>query len=183
MKTIISELAGTKQLCCVYANSVQTDRFAAGFVLQADETHVLLQAVDPYGYADGLLCVAGQAILRIETDSLYARCLQALFSYNRQTCTDYPPSGEVLQGLLRYASAGEKICSVELCAGGETDFTGRIDTIRKNCVVFDAFDAYGRPDGRQAIDPGDISRISCDSADDRKTEKLLRLRGAGNLPT
>ncbi|MDR2091337.1 MAG: hypothetical protein LBP62_06820 [Clostridiales bacterium] len=177
METILKGLAVNNELCGIYTNDGDPHKFSVGYVLDLDDTFFLFERIDPYGTADGLMCVPIDNVFNVEIRTEYLLDVRRLFMYNEQKrYQKIENDDDVVYALLRFAIENEKICAIELNDSGCEDCVGYINEAEDDTVHVALVGEHGEPDGEAFIDIDRISAVCCDSVDQRKIEILNRIK-------
>ncbi|MDR1940273.1 MAG: hypothetical protein LBQ40_05730 [Clostridiales bacterium] len=176
MIKILKDMIKTRELCGVYTDADDTSKFSVGYVLDCDETFFLLESIDQYGKADGVLCKPIEKVFNIEIKNEYITNIRRLLEYyGRQKYREIECGCGMTRSLLLFALKEKKVCAIELYESGNKNIIGFIkDAGDKIARVFLVTEA-GKPDGEAFIEINRISHISCDSSDERKIELLSKL--------
>ena len=171
MLNILQNLYEQGEFACIYLNEDAPGAFAFGRVLAVDEAQTVLYMVSPSGRYDGLLAVPTDRIYRVEWGNAYAQDLM-----QPAVCTNLPQPplqfgpDDYFETVLRYARKAGKVVSIELLDSGVDDAAGSVLFVTEEICVLRLLTSDGVPDGQCAIRLSDITRICCDSADERRLQ-------------
>ena len=84
MTEILRELIEKQELCAIYTDANDTDKFSVGYILGIDKNSFLMEHIDQYGKADGISCNLIDFIFKVERDTLYCKNIEKLFKYLKQ---------------------------------------------------------------------------------------------------
>jgi hypothetical protein len=169
MVNILNDLIKTSELCGVYTDANDTNKFSVGYVCGHDNSFFLLERIDPYGQSDGISCQPIEKIFNIEIKKEYIKDIQKLFDFNKEKRHKVIKCGDnAVCSILKYASENGKVCSIELYESGCNDIIGFVKSVKDGILSLDLVSERGITDGETFADISRISRILCDSADERK---------------
>jgi len=176
MKKTLKDIMEKQELCNIYTNAGATNKFSAGYIIGVDEEFFLAQSIDPYGKDDGVFCDFIDRIIKIEKDNEYSKNLLILFEHHKQSIYSelFHNHDTVKLAILSYAKTHDKICSFELCESELDDMVGFVGEYNDGVVKIQSVKECGDPDGEAFIVIENISRISCDTQDEKKIEFLYR---------
>lgn len=172
----IQQLKKQKKLLSVYTDTSNTSKFAAGYVVGANEQHFTLALVTPVGKYDGLLLKRTDSIYMISTDGRYIDKLLKLISINKTEVNVLFDSGNLIQEVLDFAQKNRLIVSIELIDSGYDDCIGFVDSMDEDMCKIQEINEFGEPDGVSIIKLSDVTKISCDDSDDRPLKLLFESR-------
>lgn len=168
MKQILMKYAGLGCLVELYARADDASRFDAGWVLGVDDRYVILLAMDEKGRRDGLLLRLLENVVCVQADTLYLKKLEKLSSRFIQGRPELPPvRGDLLSWLIRFAEDGRLGISLELADSGGEDVCGTVAQDNGRVLTVRQLDVYGNDDGMAHVPHEHITRMNCDSADER----------------
>jgi len=172
---ILNELKKTEELCSIYSDGNNTDKFSVGYVMDIDETYYVMESIDPYGKTDGLFCKIIENIVFIEKETIYLEKIMKLNKfYKQQRYPKYELQKDPLLSLLKFAQKNSKVCSFELCESSKDNMVGIINEITDEFIEIECFNDYGKNDGTAIVELGKISSVSCDSSDEKVIEILSK---------
>ena len=168
MKRILERYASLGCLVEVYARPEDMSRFDVGWVLGVDDTYVLLMAMDDKGRRDGLLLRLLENIACVQADTLYLKTVEKLSTRFISGRPEMPPDrGDLLEWMIRFARDGRLGISLEIAGSGERDVWGTVERDNGSVLSVRQLDAFGADDGMAHIPHEQITRMDCDSADER----------------
>jgi len=182
MREILGKLKGSQELCSMYADGDDLEKFAVGFVTDFDDDFVLFERVSPEGKNDGIKCELIDRVVKIGVSDKYTAQIEKLHQHHKQKrhkkvdCTD-----GVVVGILRYAMNNAVICAVELCESDSYEATGFVKGIDGDIVTITSIDKHGDDDGEVIFDIGRISHVLCGSSDEIALKILHWMRKGGDF--
>lgn len=163
----LQELKNSKKIASFYTNEENTSRFNVGYIVEFTDEHFLVAAISPYGKYDGFVLLEVGSILRINTDSLYEEKMEKLTKHYNTTHECISIDGDsLLSGLIQYACTQNYIVSLELLNSGVYDVQGYVKDVTDEGCTIEQITEYGEDDGLTLIAVSDITKISCNSADE-----------------
>jgi hypothetical protein len=176
MVYILNDLIKTGELCGVYTDADNTNKFSVGYICGHDGNFFLLEKIDPYGQNDGISCQPIEKIFNLEIKTEYIKDIQKLFDFNKEKRRKAIKCGDdAVRALLKYANENGKICAIELYESGCDDLIGFVKRVKDGILSFDLVSERGMTDGETFAEISRISSISCDSSDEKKIAVLAKL--------
>lgn len=174
MLNTLKALLKNQNLCEIYTNVEQTNKFSVGYVVAVDERNCLLLAVDFYGQYDGLSCFLIDKIFQIQTCTQYLQAIEKLVKHRNIITSKNHRTDTILLDILTDISENKRICEIELCDSNLADATGYVKNVdvKENKIELLLVDEFGHNDGETIIDMQMISHISYDSTDTIRLEIL-----------
>ena len=171
MKERLKKAQRNKKLCAVYTNTERTTRFTVGFLLDMDDSYIILKLINSYGLYDGIVCIMYDDIYRVESDTVYLKVLEKLVAYYNLSDVNNHNIHSV-KDMISLIKEQRRICEIELCDSSNIDIVGYVDKVSsENIELFSVTDC-GENDGITTVDINMISQISFDSYDTKKLEIL-----------
>ena len=176
MNKKIKKLVEQQEICSIYNNPEDTNKFAVGYFIKCDEEYAIVESINPYGQSDGIFWLPIENIIKIETKNKYTCCIKKLFDYYKQTRHyTWQFSENLLLDMLNYIKNNAKICTMELCDSIKDDVQGFIVDISNEVIKMKIIDSYGYEDGEVFVNGNNISCLACDSSEEKKIEVLFNL--------
>lgn len=164
----LKEIKSNRKLASIYTNKNDTGRFIVGYIEEISEDFIIIQAVNPNGHFDGLLLKELESIYRVETEGNYLDKMQKLLDYNNEATEQVTLDGkDLITSLLQYAEKNKYVVSIELLNSGFDDIIGYVQRISENGCLINQITTDGQYDGNSTIDYSSISKISCNSEDEK----------------
>lgn len=171
---MLKELLVNHNLCEVYTNDSDVDKFAVGYISAVDDTDCLLYNLDYYGKYDGLTCLLTDDIYEVKTETTYLKCIEKLSGFETTNFKFEQQKDSVFDSILNEIYKNCRICAIELFDSGKENITGHLTSINeKASIEIECIDEYGNYDGKALIDARSINCITYDSLDTRRIEKLI----------
>ena len=167
----IKKICTDGDLCAIYTDVNDTDKFMVGYVLDCIDEAVFMRLVDPYGHYDGICWILLEKIYRVETETQYLAALVKLIEYYKESklsCKSVYTFDEIVKAI----KDNHRICSIELCESDDYDITGYIANVTDSTIEIDEVTKYGVIDGHTVVAIDTISSIGFDATDTVKLEIL-----------
>lgn len=160
----------------VYMDREDTQRFCVGYVLAMDDEYFAMKCVDKYGDYDGYFVKKMDLVYMVCEGTRYLENIERLYVPQE---TQFKPEvdADLRVQMLEFAEKQGCVVDIELLESGEYDMTGFVE-IAEEGVVVHGVDKNGYPDGRIAFSLDDITEICCDDCDDRRLQRLAKIRAA-----
>ena len=170
-------LVGTGTWLEIHSDADDTEKFALGSLVAADDRWILLEGYDEDGGDDGYALRRIEDIVLVVDDSRYIRKVRALrgargWSGQRIEPGDFEP----LPCLLDFAMKSGACVSVEIMNSGLSNASGRIRGYDADAVEIEQIDLYGAADGIVYVPVDALTRIECGGADERRVARLIALQ-------
>ena len=178
---IFSNSKKTKSLIGLYERDITIDDFCVGYVIDFDDTFVVLQHVTKYGVKDGIHVKQFATLNKIETESDYLRTCQILFENNellpKQTTEKVKFS---FSDNWQYHFLNDNSCIGELIAfdlRGEDFFNfGFLVDFDEDNFIIHLVGQSGESQGTNIYHLMDISSFGLDTLQCRKRKYLYSFR-------
>lgn len=176
MLKILFELYSSKKPASIYTDCEETSKFHFGYVLAVNEKEIALQLISPDGEDDGLTVINTENVFRVETDGQYSEKMKKLCSENAIHLYELPINNDdISESVLLSAVKKKQVVSIELLDSGYDDVTGFVESISDGECKIRLIDEYGCEDGYSYISVEDITKISCDTQDEKRIRRLWQL--------
>lgn len=178
MNNKIKNILKTKELCEIYTNVANTDKFNVINIIALDQQYYIAESFDQYGKNDGFLCALVQNIIKLQTKTKYLNNINKLIIYNQQNSyNSLEFKDNLLFNFINMIKDNHRICTIELCDSDLNDIIGYIINIDNNYknIEMIIINYNGEEDGDAIVDISMISYISFDSLDDKKIEILSKI--------
>ena len=153
--------------------------FFAGFVENADEEFLFMQAVSPSGHFDGWACVRIEEIARADVATEYLVTLARVFEYYGEEFREPKISArDVLSSFIDQAIKNKWLCTAEV--GFETldKLTGYFVEKDFDTVQMSLVNANGKRDGFTSFDFEEIVYITALSEREKYMETVMEMLSA-----
>lgn len=173
----LSELKKNKIIASFYTNENDLSKFSVGYVVDFNDDYIVFALVSPEGLNDGFALKETSSIIRINIDGKYENKILKLLKYHKTTHENliFKDNNFVLE-MLSFAKTKGYIVSLELLNSGFYDVQGYIEKIENDNCFVKQITEYGEVDGMSMVELRDISKISCNSSD----EKILEILSSAN---
>ncbi len=154
--------------------------FFAGFVENADEEFLFLQAVSPSGHFDGWACVRIEEIARADVATDYLIMLARVFEYYGEEVREPKISArDVLSSFIDQAIKNKWLCTAEV--GFETldKLTGYFVEKDFDTVQMSLVNASGKRDGFTTFDFEEIVFITAQGEREKYLETVMEMLSSG----
>ena len=172
---VLNASISNNEVLCIYCNTTDTNTFSAGVIQDFDEEFVLINHLTEDGDYDGYMLRRIEDIYLIEANNKYSLSLRELHMQKEEK---HKMIGNGLKSikecLLKFSQKNRLIVSVELCLSGFYDIQGFVTCIDSQFVTVQVIDNNGKEDGVAYIESESITKIVCDSEDERNLEKLYK---------
>lgn len=168
----LNELKGNKKIASFYTNENDTSKFSVGYIVDFNNDYIAFALISPEGLNDGFALKETSSIIRINIEGKYENKILTLSKYHKTIHENlvFKEDNFVLE-LLKFAKTKGYIVSLELLNSGFYDVQGYIEKIENNNCFIKQITEYGEVDGISMVELQDISKISCNSSD----EKILQI--------
>lgn len=173
MKEVIEDIYKNKTLCAIYEEDLS--KFAVGYLMQISDNEIIMQEISPYGEDDGLTLFLIENIRKIEIDNKYLAAIKLLSCDIEDYVIQRNRDLDLLSNVLEYSMKKEYIVSIELSNEGYYDCIGIINHMNNQTLKVDAIDEYGESEGSIFVNFSEITKMTINSLDDRKRNKLYKL--------
>jgi len=163
-----------EKIVSVYSDPDSMDKFSAGFVSECTEDMVLLKHVSPIGTYDGYAVIRLENISRIDSDGIYERKLELLYSTQKQK---HPKrlirkkvnsETNLFFETLKVAQEKAFLVNVSLDSNNNQESAiGYVKKLDKESLIIQQLSLSGVDDGETILHVYDIEKMYCDSEDDR----------------
>lgn len=153
--------------------------FFAGFVENADEEFLFMQAVSPSGHFDGWACVRIEEIARADVATEYLVMLARVFEYYGEEFREPKISArDVLSSFIDQAIKNKWLCTAEV--GFETldKLTGYFVEKDFDTVQMSLVNASGKRDGFTSFDFEEIVFITAQGEREKYLETVMEMLAA-----
>lgn len=154
--------------------------FFAGFVENADEEFLFMQAVSPSGHFDGWACVRIEEIARADVATEYLVMLARVFEYYGEEFREPKISArDVLASFIDQAIKNKWLCTAEV--GFETldKLTGYFVEKDFDTVQMSLVNANGKRDGFTSFDFEEIVFITAQGEREKYLETVMEMLASG----
>ena len=160
-------------LVSIYTNQWEPDYFSTGFVDAISDQEVVLSHVTPDGLYDGYIVRKLDDLFRVDIGGLYEQRLYLLYTLQKQSHLKLikkrkTGDANLFQEVLLCARKQNYV--VSLCID-ETDtqdgITGWISEVSDDEVIIAKISYEGHNDGFSIVPMNQISKINCDTTDER----------------
>jgi len=180
MFQVLMNLCEKQKYACIYANLEERTKFIFGQITAVNEDEVAIRMLTPNGEEDGIVAKQVTDIIRLETDCRYAESMIKLSNTIKKQLKMYPLQQEhIFFSLLTFAQKNRRVVSIEILNSGLDDIVGFIEQCSEEICTVLQVDQYGREDGYSFVALSDITQISCDSEEERRTFILWQLETGG----
>lgn len=176
IKRLLEPLTDEEAIVAVYCDDLNRDAFLLGYLLDLDESDLLLNLLSPGGEEDGFAVVAGDTIFSVSEDRPYSAKILKLAHLKGQKKRTIPSAeGTPLFDLLAYAQSHQTL----VMFNRNVNFTGFVESYTDTAVTLLQVDEFGKEFGRAVVDLAGVDFIRCRSAELRDIELLHRAEKAG----
>ncbi len=176
MYAVIDDLHKADSYVAVYDNSADVFQFKFGKFLCMNESRFAMLLISPNGDYDGIVVDNTEDIFRIDSCGRYHEKMAALKSFSIESlslpCFD-PQCIDM--SILLYAKELKRLVSIELHDSGYFDVVGLVEDVSEGVCRIHIINEYGESDGCSFINMDSISKISCDSEDERRVMRLYQI--------
>ena len=181
LKEIFFNSKKTKSLIGLYDRDITIDDFCVGYVIDFDDTFVVIQHVTKYGVKDGIHVKQFATLSNIETQSDYLKTCQILFEDNellpKQTTEKVKFS---FTDSWQYHFLNDNSCIGELIAfnlSGEDLFSfGFLVDFDEDNFIIHLVGQSGENQGTNIYHLMDIASFGLDTLESRKRKYLYSIR-------
>lgn len=162
-----------------------TDNFWCGYVMDYNDTLVVIQHYSKYGIKDGILIWPIDKIQNIDFQNDYIRCLQYVIDQaNQPSVNDLPitlPNHDEWQFDLLVQLEGNQgfISSIEI--NGGSMYTGFIQDVTEEDFVISCISHIGNPEGNSLYKVSEISGFHLNDQDNQKRFDLYEWKKRSGL--
>lgn len=175
MLQVIKKLFKSKELIEFYSDRNEINNFAVGFIKAFSNDYVFIQAVNPYGKADGYFIGRIDDIYSLAYKTNYLESIQKQNIQIEQESDDISLKGyyssDILQLIIDNLLQRKKIVSVSTYY--DLVFYGIISNVSKKTIEFDIVTKNGIQDGHSILYVDDIKTLSYDDAECIKIQRLF----------
>lgn len=174
-------LAHSKKTKSIIGIRKHNDDLYVGYIVDYNETYIIMQHISKTGMEDGLLIEQISSIESFETDDDYVKSYQMLFldktKIGKQTIKNVKlPKGADWQYELLMSLFGKgKIISIEL-KGADDVIHGFILGFDETYLRLKPIGSTGTDEGESIYHLGDIDAITVDRIESRKRETFYKLK-------
>ncbi len=174
MRKLLNQLINTKQLVEIHFYSSSSNCFSCGIIVALDNDFFAFLSFDPYGRYDGFDIRKLSDLCRITTDSKYLKSLELLIEEDPPAFLEI--NGEsIINNCINNSLKSKRIISLQT-DDSDALMMGYVSLINGLDIKLHVVDEYGYDDGDCIFNINSISSISYDSLDERKVEKLIKLK-------
>lgn len=177
---VIEELYNHKSIAEIYAYSHDSDKFAVGIVIDYSLEEVVIQAIDNFGFKDGIFIGRTKDIYRISIKTTYIDSIRKLYEHNYikdDNCAPVVPlcgnnnKKKLYDLYITHLLRNSKIVTCTLYNG--VSLTGIIESYTNQVVKMKIYNQVGLFDGVSFFDAIEIETLSFDSSEEIKFSKLI----------
>lgn len=176
MRNILKIICEQEEFVSLYTNEMDTTKFMWGKILSVNENQVMIQSISPNGEPDGIQTKLLDSVIRIEICGQYTEKMKKLLrdstEYNNSVL--HKINENLFEVTLNYALQYNKITSIELLNSGYNDIIGYVTDVNNGVCKINQVDEYGNNDGISYVDIANITRISTDSIDEQRIQRLIQ---------
>ena len=178
---IFSNSKTTKSFIALYNRDIRIDDFCVGYVIDFDDTFVVIQHVTKYGVMDGIHIKQTATLDKIETESDYLKTCQILFKDNellpKQTTekVKFSFSDNWQYHFLNDNSSIGELIAFDLSGEDFFNFGFLVDFDEDNFIIH-LVGQSGQSQGTNIYHVIDISSFGIDTLECRKRKYLYNFR-------
>ena len=180
LNNALSNSKETKTLIALHSSGIQIDDFCVGYVLDFDETFIVIQHVTKFGFEDGIHVYQIARLEKIETDTLYLKSCQLFFANKKllpsQTIkkTKFPFSDSWQYDLLNDNSYIGELIAFQI--GGSDFFNlGFLIDFDATNIIIHLIGQSGESQGTNIYHLVDVVSFGIDTLECRKRKCLYEL--------
>lgn len=172
----IKKCCRDKELCEIYSDVSDNDKFYVGYILAYDEQFLMIAQIDKYGHYDGISCILARDIMRIQVKTVYLKTILKLMQYYNTDVKTASFEDFSFGNLMEFVKINRKICEIELADSARADVVGYVKKYnpKKHTVIVSLISVDGEYDGESEVDCEYISSLTYDSKDTKKIEILAQ---------
>ena len=175
MHAIIDDLHKADSYVAVYDNSADISQFKFGKFLCINDSRFAMLLISPNGDYDGIVVNDTEKIFRVASSGRYHEKIRKLMNFSLESvplpCFD-PQCIDM--SILMYAKELNRLVSIELYDSGYYDVVGLVENVSESVCQIHTINEYGERDGCSFVNLDSISKISCDSEDERRVMRLFK---------
>lgn len=173
----VSKYCKNKELCEIYSDISNNDKFMVGYIIAYDEQFLIITQIDQYGKYDGFACILMRDVIRIQVKTSYLARILKLIQYQNTNLKTMSFENCILDNIIEFVKKNSRVCLIELCNSAVVDIIGYIKEYnpKENKAIVLLIDDDGKIDGESEIDCGYLSSLIYDSKDAKKIEILSKL--------
>ncbi len=180
MLIVLADMCSSNRYASFYTNSFAPEKFIFGKVVAVNTERIVFQTLSPEGQDDGLAMVCVDHVFKIEENGKYAQKMYKLISGQNIPAYSLNINNDDIAGaMLSFAQIHGHIASVELLDSGIFDAVGIVEEIVDGQCKIRLIDEYGDEDGYSYFNKEDITKMSIQSAEEKRIEKLYRVNAKG----
>ncbi|WP_238882330.1 hypothetical protein [Clostridium sp. YIM B02551] len=177
MKRKLEDLKKNKKAASFYTDENNTSKFLFGYIVDYNDDFFIVAMISPDGQYDGFVLREISSIVRINVDGKYENKILELAKHNKIIHEKFTLQDDnFISEFLRFAEQQEYIVSIELLNSGFYDVQGYIEAIEDDNCNIKQVNEYGEEDGVSLIKLIDITKISCNSLDEKVLKVLSTVR-------
>ncbi len=166
----LSAYVGNDELISVYTNVDKSDLFTLGYLIEIDESNVLMNMVDRYGEEVGFCIINSDDIYNFEQDRMYSGKIEKLFKLKKQK-RPYISNSEsnLMANFLKHAFDNHLLIQVN-----EDDYyIGYVKDFSNQVLTTERFDSYGDEIGVSSLDMNNVNSLKCQTKYLKDIELIL----------
>lgn len=173
MYKVLEKYIFDRFMISVYDNRDDVDEFFVGYCIGISESYCLFNLITTRGYEDGYYLTMTDDIYKINDGDNYSKKIKNLFeNLNQKLSKKLSVSDDLVKDLLLESQRKNYIVSLAI---NDTvpSLTGFISSIDEEFINVEIIDDYGNADGQSIIEKSDITRIYCNSGNERNLGVLF----------
>ena len=159
----------------LYSDPDNTNKFSCGYILDFDDTYLLMAHIGPVGEYDGYGTIVLDDIYLVGSDRKYENKIEILHSFETKKHIPVKRMVEnVILNLLLFAQNESLIVVLDLFSSGLDDVQGFVSSIEddNDTVTIRTVDEYGEENGSELLSAANIAHIFVDTRKESAIKKL-----------
>ena len=126
------------EIICVYKDKRNTETFFLGYILGFDDSFLLLESIDTYGFVDDICIIKIEDIYLIEVNNKYIEDI--IKQGPKKINVNLDNSNNVFQNYLKYIINEKKMVDIETNGSEKVNLHGIVLDVIDDCIELEAYE-------------------------------------------